>query len=95
MYPESNEANMKQQQADKAYYADSCETTQVQAVGVGCAGPALGKSANPYSLQDEASKRAHHHYEQAGKAQAAALFFAQNPAFEEFIRLVRSRSIQF
>jgi hypothetical protein len=48
-----------------------------------------------YSLQEEAAKRARHHLEEAGKAQSATMFFSQNPAFEEFIRLVRQGAIQF
>ena len=54
----------------------------------------VGKTVNPYSLQEEASRRAQNHYEQASKAQSAAVFFANNPAFEDFIRLVRSGAIQ-
>lgn len=53
------------------------------------------KPFNQYSLQEEASRRAQDHYEWASKAQQAAVFFANNPVFEDFIRLVRSGSIQF
>ncbi len=86
----SDEVNAKMQ-AEKTYYSN----LQQQA---SCSPPAepypqceqavAGKDANPYSLQEEASRRAQ-------SMRRAAVFFANNPTFEDFIRLVRSGAIQF
>ena len=95
MYPE--DAVNTEMQAEKAYYGDKASPAAEpypQAV-CGLGAQVAGKSMNPYSLQEEAAKRALNHHEQAQKAQSAAVFFANNPAFEDFIRLVRSGAIQF
>lgn len=42
------------------------------------------------SPAEEASKRQHYHLEEAQKAARAAEFFQANPAFSEFITLIRS-----
>jgi len=52
-------------------------------------------STTYHSLRDEAQKRSNHHSQEASKAAGAANFFHLHPEFEEFIRLVRSGSIQF
>ena len=62
-----------------------------QCVGAQAATP----SRLVFSLRDEAAKRAQHHHSEGEKAQSAAQFFAMNPAFEDFIRLVRQGAIQF
>jgi hypothetical protein len=94
------EANAKMQ-AQKAYEAqrdaNTCAVPPSEPYPSGlcdqdCSEP---KPYNPYSLQEEAARRAQGHYEEASKAQSAAVFFANNPAFEDFIRLVRSGAIQF
>lgn len=46
------------------------------------------------SMAEESMKRAAEHGGQASKALRAAIFFRDNPAFEEFIRLIRSGAIQ-
>jgi len=47
------------------------------------------------SPSEQADKAAAHHAEQHQKASEAAAFFRNNPAFDEFIKLVRKGSIQF
>lgn len=98
--PGLNELNAKMQ-AQKAYEAqcdaNTCaippsEPYPSRLCGNTCSAP---KPYNPFSLQEEASRRAQEHYEQASKAQSAAVFFANNPVFEDFIRLVRSGAIKF
>jgi len=46
------------------------------------------------SMAEEAYKQADYHADVANKALAAATFFRANPAFEEFIRLIRTGAIQ-
>ena len=47
------------------------------------------------TLQEEAEKQAIHHSEMANKCAQAAAFLSANPAFDEFVRLVRAGVIQF
>lgn len=47
------------------------------------------------SMRETAEKAVGHHREQAEKCDRAAAFFRENPAFDEFIQLVRSGIIQF
>lgn len=63
----------------------------------GCLQQSQGYSPLPStsSLLNEAQQRADYHSSESAKAQSAAVFFRQNPGFEEFIRLVRSGAIQF
>jgi hypothetical protein len=93
----NDDVNAKLQAAEKAYYGDKCSAPTdpyPQATSnLGAAQQAGTRS--PYSLQEEAARRAQSLFEQASKAQSAALFLAQNPAFEDFIRLVRQGAIQF
>lgn len=46
------------------------------------------------SQREQAEKNMAHHYEQAQKSSEAANFFRENPAFDEFIRLIRAGVIQ-
>ena len=46
------------------------------------------------SLRAEAEKRFSYHAEEAAKQDKAAAFFRENPAFDQFIRLIRSGAIQ-
>ena len=74
----------EKQQAFNARYGDTCNQ----------ASPA----GHPYSaptLRDEAEKQVGYHREQADKHDRAAAFFRENPAFDEFIQLLRSGAIQF
>lgn len=48
-----------------------------------------------FSMREQAEKNTAHHYEQADKHSRSAKFFRENPAFDEFIQLVRSGAIQF
>jgi hypothetical protein len=60
--------------------------------GMGC------DTQNAYprpSMREQAEKAVGHHREQADKFDRAAAFFRDNPAFDEFIQLVRSGAIQF
>jgi len=72
-------------EAQTKAYADTCQTSTAGMAG----------KPRPYSLRDEAARRAENHYQEANKAQSAALFFSQHPEFEDFIRLVRQGAIQF
>jgi hypothetical protein len=49
----------------------------------------------PPSLREQAEKNVGYHRAEADKHDRAAAFFRENPAFEEFIQLVRSGAIQF
>jgi hypothetical protein len=46
------------------------------------------------TMADEAEKQSGYHSDLATKAARACMFFRANPAFEEFIRLIRSGAIQ-
>jgi len=46
------------------------------------------------SPAEEAEKRTHYHYEEAEKASRGAAFLRDNPAFSEFINLIRRGCIQ-
>jgi hypothetical protein len=50
-------------------------------------------STRRVTLREEAEIRVGHHRQEADKADRAASFFRENPAFDEFIRLIRSGSI--
>lgn len=52
------------------------------------------KSIEPPTLRGEAEARVGHHRQEAEKADKAAAFFRENPAFDEFVRLVRQGAIQ-
>ena len=47
------------------------------------------------TLREEAEKQIGYHREQADKADRAIAFLRDNPAFDEFVRLVRAGVIQF
>jgi hypothetical protein len=63
--------------------------------------PYSGDEANqtspgePSSLRREHEERVGFHRQQAENADQAAAFFRENPAFDMFVRLVRSGVIQF
>jgi hypothetical protein len=52
------------------------------------------KLAEPFTLRGEAEQKVGYHRTEADKADQAAAFFRENPAFDEFIRLIRSGAIQ-
>jgi hypothetical protein len=55
-----------------------------------------GKAAyKPPSLREQAEKSVGYHRSEADKHDRAVAFFRENPAFDEFIQLVRSGAIQF
>jgi hypothetical protein len=66
-------------QAPKSYYGDEYNAL----------------SPEPPTLRQEAEMRVAHHREQADTADRAVAFFCDNPAFDLFVRLVRSGVIQF
>jgi hypothetical protein len=89
-----NEANAKMQ-AEKAYYANNLNQAQA---GV-CPAPSAYygdccAASEPFTLRGEAEQKVSYHRTQAEKADQAAAFFRENPAFDEFIRLIRNGSIQ-
>lgn len=49
----------------------------------------------PPTMREQAEKQIGYHREQADKLDRTAAFFRENPAFDEFIQLVRSGAIQF
>jgi hypothetical protein len=81
-------AKMKAQQAE-ANNQDCCTEAQC---GQAVAG--IGYYRRP-TLQEEAEKQAIHHSKMANKCAQAAAFLSANPAFDEFVRLVRAGVIQF
>ena len=48
-----------------------------------------------FTLKEEAEKRFMDHRQSADKAERAIVFLSENPAFDEFVRLVRAGVIQF
>lgn len=64
----------------QSYYSDTCNQAQTY---------------RPPTLREEAEKRVGHHRDQAEKADQAVAFLRENPAFDEFVRLVRAGVIQF
>ena len=93
MYPE--DAVNAKLQAEKAYYGEKASPPSDPYPQDVCQKASTPSRLGDYSLRDAAAKLAHHHHEEASKAQSAALFFSQNPAFEDFIRLIRQGAIQF
>lgn len=69
------------------------DTLQQQTTQGATPGGTCGEPFTP--LRDEYGKRYHYHAEQARKAEQAAGFFRDNPAFDDFVRLVRSGVISF
>jgi hypothetical protein len=96
MYPESNllQQNAKMQ-AEQSYRNSALGDSPAPPSPMDMCGQAQAKSQSAYSLRHEAEKRSMHHSQEASKAAEAANFFHLHPEFEEFIRLVRSGSIQF
>ena len=48
-----------------------------------------------WTTADEKEKFAYYHQEQANKAWQATSFLRVNPAFDEFMKLIRSGALQF
>ena len=48
-----------------------------------------------WTTADEKEKSAYYHQEQANKAWQATSFLRANPAFDEFMKLIRSGALQF
>jgi hypothetical protein len=69
----------QQEKNARAYYGDECKPM----------------SPEPPTLRREAEERVGLHRHEAEKADQAAAFFRENPAFDLFIRLVRTGVIQF
>ena len=79
-----DEVNAKMQ-AEKAY-------TQTPNLAGDTCGVQAGR---PYTNREQAEKNVGYHRMEADKHDRAAAFFRENPAFDEFIQLVRSGAIQF
>ena len=96
MYPESNllEQNAKMQ-AEQSYRNSGLGANPAPSSYVDTGGNSQTVIRTTPSLRDQAQTRSNHHLEEAAKATDAANFFHLHPEFEEFIRLVRSGSIQF
>lgn len=65
------------------------------AVGRSCGSGPLGyeKATTHPSLREEAEKQVGYHRIEADKADRAARFLRENPAFDEFIQLIRQGAI--
>lgn len=92
-----NEMNTKQ--TEKAYYAQTqsgvCGATAPAPstyYGDACTQGNLG--GRPYTMREQAEKNIGYHRIEADKADRAAAFFRGNPAFDEFIQLIRQGAIQ-
>ena len=79
MYSDEVNAKIQAQNAcTPASNLDGCATT----------------SWKPPSLRQEAEERVGYHRTQADKHDLAAAFFRENPAFDQFLQLVRGGAIQ-
>lgn len=76
------------------YDCDKGQTPATQPGMVGNSAPAPNPYPPQHYLADLHDKSVHHHYEEAEKNGRAARFFRDNPAFDEFIRLVREGVVQ-
>ncbi|MGC1784154.1 MAG: hypothetical protein WA708_16650 [Acidobacteriaceae bacterium] len=57
----------------------------------GLAGDTVGMGQlRPATMREQAEKNVGYHRDQADKQDRAAAFFRENPAFDEFIQLIRS-----
>ena len=87
-----------QERAAKAQYAEAAKATRETAdkpiCGMGMATEAV-TSRRSHTLAEEAEKNMRHHAEAHGRHSAAYEFLSGHPEFDEFVRLVRSGSIQF
>ena len=55
----------------------------------------VSDNCRPPSMREQLEKQIVYYRDQADKHDRAAAFFRNNPAFDEFIQLVRSGAIQF
>ena len=92
MYPDENNAKIEASQ-------EQCGVYDPNAIrGIGATAPqrpSYAMSPEPPTLRREAEQRVGHHRNEAEKADQAAAFFRENPAFDLFVRLVRQGVIQF
>ena len=93
------EAQCGQAVAGVGYYRRPTlqEETEKQAIGDTnyCNETENKYQIRPQTLREEAEVRLRNHSEHARNASLAAEFFRDNPAFDEFVRLVRAGVIQF
>ena len=84
--------DMKAKQAAAGQY-------QTQGIGAGVVGgpgsidygyQTGNLAAEPFTLRGEAEYKIGYYRDQAERADQAAAFFRENPAFDQFIRLIRS-----
>lgn len=79
-------------QSEQAYY------NQKQCGATPAPSDMCGEARSPYhppTMREQAEKQIGYHREQADKLDRTAAFFRENPAFDEFIQLVRVGAIQF
>jgi hypothetical protein len=84
----------------QAYYEAEDEKGNIAAVnecatetrGIYGSSPAQPRRSTP---KEESEKNFEHHRDQADKSGRAVKFFQINPAFSDFVELVRSGAIQF
>jgi hypothetical protein len=82
-----NEQNLKGIAAEKRDYDNAINTA-------GCAQQIGTSSYRQPSAREQAEKNIAHHAEQHAKNIEAVNFFAENPAFDQFIQLIRKGVIQ-
>lgn len=76
-------------------FVDGNTERQVQTTYGGIAGGRTQcDEQQAHTSREEAIRNASYHGEMAAKSYQAAAFFEANPAFEEFIRLIRCGAIQ-
>jgi hypothetical protein len=72
-----------------------CDQVSPAPMGIGEARVKGDRSSRRPSLREDAEKNVGYHREQADKQDRAVAFFRENPAFDQFIQLVREGVIQF
>lgn len=80
------------------YRVEEAQKDSQMYAGEACSKQAtMGIPAEPYrppTLREQAEKSVGYHRDQADKHDRAVAFFRDNPAFDEFIQLIRSGAIQ-
>jgi hypothetical protein len=98
MYSDEVNAKMKASQEQCGVYDPNAIRgldQQAQTAREYDSGECKTMSPEPPTLRREAEERVGLHRHEAEKADQAAAFFRENPAFDLFIRLVRTGVIQF
>ena len=101
MYQDELNAKLMQDQMQKMQADEQMKSQVGQAVrGIGaareydpCANQAQANGCRRPTLCEEAEKQSAYHHEKAAKHDQAVVFLRENPAFDEFIRLIRAGAI--